>query len=69
MTTPTATKRQIVACPRCSASVKIHPTTSRIPRHAERGEKGAKDCGFSNDYLPGFVPENPIRASRSRRVA
>jgi hypothetical protein len=26
-----------------------------------RGEKKAPKCTFGGDYLPGFVPERPIR--------
>lgn len=58
--------RELVACPRCTAQVKIHPSTKRIPLHRERNEKKAPKCGFGGDYLPGFTPETPIR-DRSRR--
>jgi hypothetical protein len=59
--------RSEVACPRCLAIVKIHPTTLRIPLHRQRNEKKAPKCGFGGDYLPGFTTPSPIR-DRSRRT-
>lgn len=59
-------RRPEVGCPRCSARVKIHPTTNRIPNHRIRNEKTAEQCTFGGDYLPGFTPERPIRSLRPR---